>query len=288
MGARLSPAAGQCPLGGRASCSTSTKLDYRRKWKPLEERPLPAHLPPAVRQVVVNADDFGASSGINRGVIEAHERGLVTSTSLMVDRPAAAEAAEYGRRRPELAIGLHVEAEPQSRFLRWLGRREHRDDEAAEAVTVRRQLERFRRLVGADPTHLDSHHHVHRRERLRPIFLELAQELDVPLRHFTPGVEFCGEFYGHDGRGRPEPEAITPQALIALLENVSDGVTEVGSHPGYPNGFKTSYRAERVQEVRTLCDPAVRAAVDRLGIQLVSFRDVGSVWDADSGRRIGG
>lgn len=240
-----------------------------------------------MRWVVVNADDFGASSGINRGVIEAHERGIVTSTSLMVDRPAAAEAAGYGRQRPELAIGLHVEAEPRRRLLPW-PRPGHRDDEAAEAATVRRQLEQFRDLVGADPTHLDSHHHVHRRERLRPIFLELAEELDVPLRHFTPGLEFCGEFYGHDGRGRPEPEAITPQALIALLERVSDGVTEVCSHPGYPNGFKTSYRAERVQEVRTLCDPEVRATVDRLGITLVSFRDVASVRRAGGGRRSGG
>ena len=56
--------------------------------------------------LIVNADDFGCSRGVNRGIIEAHEHGIVTSASLMVNRPAASEAAEYGREHPELGV-LH-------------------------------------------------------------------------------------------------------------------------------------------------------------------------------------
>jgi hypothetical protein len=48
-----------------------------------------------LRLLIVNADDLGCSRGVNRGIIEAHERGIVTSASLMVNRPAASEAAEY-------------------------------------------------------------------------------------------------------------------------------------------------------------------------------------------------
>ncbi len=61
------------------------------------------------RGLIVNADDYGRSSGINRGVIKAHESGIVTSASLMVRWPAAVEAAEYCRDRPDLSLGLHVD-----------------------------------------------------------------------------------------------------------------------------------------------------------------------------------
>ena len=61
------------------------------------------------RRLIVNADDFGRSHGINRGVFAAHERGIVTSASLMVRWPAAAAAAASARTRPALALGLHVD-----------------------------------------------------------------------------------------------------------------------------------------------------------------------------------
>src|SRR5215831_3654590 len=62
-----------------------------------------------VRQLIVNADDFGQSPGVNRGIIQAHERGIVTSASLMVRWRAAAEAAAYARAHPRLGLGLHVD-----------------------------------------------------------------------------------------------------------------------------------------------------------------------------------
>jgi predicted glycoside hydrolase/deacetylase ChbG (UPF0249 family) len=64
----------------------------------------------AGRFLIVNADDFGLTSGINRGIIEAHEHGIVTSASLMVRYPAAREAADYAKAHPELSVGLHFEA----------------------------------------------------------------------------------------------------------------------------------------------------------------------------------
>ena len=61
------------------------------------------------RAAIVNADDFGQSAGINRGIVEAHERGIVTSASLMVRWPAASAAAAYARAHPRLSVGLHVD-----------------------------------------------------------------------------------------------------------------------------------------------------------------------------------
>ncbi len=229
-----------------------------------------------MRQLVVNADDFGYSRSVNRGIVEAHERGIVTSASLMVDAAGAVEAAEYARRRPELGSGLHVV------LGRWRVVRLPRRGGAASAAVLRRaaerqvtrQLERFRLLVGHDPTHLDSHQHRHRSEVLRPLFEQVAADLGVPLRHADPRVRFCGDFYGHDGRGRPDHGAIAPEALVAVLEQLGEGVTELGCHPGYPDDLDDWYRLEREQEVRTLCDPTVRAAVSRLGFELCTFDDV--------------
>lgn len=64
--------------------------------------------PPAERQVIFNADDFGASTSVNAAVIDAHERGVLTSASLMVNGEAAEEAVELARQYPALGVGLHL------------------------------------------------------------------------------------------------------------------------------------------------------------------------------------
>src|SRR6185503_13954375 len=61
------------------------------------------------RSLIVNADDFGLSPGVNAGVARTHEQGILTSASLMVRRPAAAAAAEYAQGTPALGVGLHVD-----------------------------------------------------------------------------------------------------------------------------------------------------------------------------------
>jgi chitin disaccharide deacetylase len=229
------------------------------------------------RYVIVNADDLGQSDGVNRGVIEAHERGIVTSASLMVHWPSAVDAAAYGRSHPSLSLGLHVD----------LGEWAYRDDTwvpiyevvaptdaAAMATELSRQLDRFRHLVGRDPTHLDSHQHVHRSEPTRSVVIELARALGVPARHHAPEVRYCGEFYGQSGKGVPLEGALTVEALIRLLVSLPHGLTELGCHPGYADDLDSMYRVERRAEVRALCDPRVRAALTRAGIALRSFRDI--------------
>jgi predicted glycoside hydrolase/deacetylase ChbG (UPF0249 family) len=229
-----------------------------------------------VRYLIVNADDFGFSSCVNRGIVDAHERGIVTSASLMVERPGAVEAAEYATERPQLGLGLHAEL---GRWrVAWLPVRGAARSVAAlerrVATELARQLERFRSLVGRDPSHLDSHQHRHRSELVRSHFELVAEDLGIPLRRVSSTVRFCGEFYGHDSRGQPRPAAITREALIALLSRLEEGVTELGCHPGYVDDLHDWYRREREQEVRTLCDPAVRETIQRLGISLCTFDEV--------------
>lgn len=228
------------------------------------------------RYLIVNADDFGQSRGVNRGIIHAHEHGIVSSASLMVRWPAAVEAAAYARSRPALGVGLHVDVHEWTyRRGRWRPLYEvvPLDDLEAVQEETLRQVGTFRRLVGRDPTHLDSHQHAHLTKALRPLFVELAAKLGVPLRRCSPKVRYCGDFYGQDGKGRSFPDLISTAALIRVLARLPPGVTELGCHPGYAADLQTMYRRERVREVKALCDPQVRNALLKYGIALCSFED---------------
>src|SRR3989442_6607250 len=64
---------------------------------------------PGMKHLIVNGDDFGASRGVNRGILEAHVRGILTSTSLIVNGAWSEEAAALSCDAPELSVGLHVD-----------------------------------------------------------------------------------------------------------------------------------------------------------------------------------
>ena len=203
-----------------------------------------------MRRLIVNADDLGYTGGINRGILEAHERGIVTSASLMVDRPGAADGAAVAHATPTLSVGLHAvldRVEPQ-RCEEELGR----------------QLALFGELVGRRPTHLDSHHHVHREAGVAEAFAEFAEREGLPAR--DRAVRHEPRFYG-------EP-AIGVDRLLEILEALPEGDSELGCHPGYVNGLTARYAVEREQELRTLTDPRVRARVEELGIELIGWREL--------------
>ena len=229
------------------------------------------------RAVIVNADDFGQSAGINRGIVEAHERGIVTSASLMVRWPAAAAAAAYARVHPGLSIGLHVDlGESIHRDGQWVGLYERVDRHDARAVEaeIRTQLSVCRDLLQRDPTHLDSHQHVHTEEPARSILQGVATELGVPLRHYSLRVRHEGRFYGQGRTGEAFAAGITVAQLVDMLRGLPGGVTEIACHPGFADDLETMYRKERQVELEVLCDPGVRRAVCEEGIELIGFADL--------------
>ena len=229
----------------------------------------------STKYLIVNADDFGQSAGVNRGIVVAHRRGIVTSASLMVRWPAAPEAAAYAREHPSLSLGLHIDlGERVFRAGEWapLYTVVPLQDMAAIAGEVAHQLGVFRRLIGRDPSHLDSHQHVHLREPIRTILVEVARQLGIPLRHCCPDVCYRGSFYGQTAEGVPLPDVISVDGLIHILEGLAPGYTELGCHPAAGCDLDTMYRNERLEELRVLCDPRVRAAIMAMGIELRSFK----------------
>lgn len=219
--------------------------------------------------VIFNADDFGYSHGINRGIAVAHQRGVVTSASMVVNGRAVDEAAALAQRFPQLAVGLHVNFTNEAENLFDLESRELCRRE------LRAQYERFVALMGTRPTHIDSHQHVHRHHMRRALFEELAAEEGVPMRDCAP-VTFKGGFYGQWEYGVSDPSKVSLEALMSILSGeVHEGIYELSCHPGYYDPALTAvYHKDREQELRTLTDPRLPRLVSDLGIRLISYRDL--------------
>lgn len=147
------------------------------------------------RQLVVNADDLGWSGSINRGIVEAHVDGIVTSASLLVTAPAFEDAVELAKTAPALSLGVHLNFYRGQPILdparlrsltgddgRFLGSVERivwslitrRLDMRELADEFRAQIELVKSL-GVEPSHLDSDKHLH----LWPSVFELVCDLAV-------------------------------------------------------------------------------------------------------------
>jgi predicted glycoside hydrolase/deacetylase ChbG (UPF0249 family)/aminoglycoside phosphotransferase (APT) family kinase protein len=270
---------------GEASRLIDTRLSSLSTWAPAShvhrgQTPSAGPQAPAwTKRLIVNADDLGFSEGVNRGIVEAHEQGILTSASLMVRQPAAEAAVEVARRCPGLSIGLHVDLGEwvfDGASNQWVPQYEvlppdQVESPAAVEREVQTQLAAFERLLGRKPTHLDSHQHLHRSDPLRAILLDLADRLGIPLRHYTPAVAFCGDFYGQLGRGEPYPQGIAVEHLTALVGALQPGVTELCCHPARGVDHRSVYATERELELVSLCDARVRNALAAHEVALVSF-----------------
>lgn len=149
-----------------------------------------------VMQVILNADDFGASRHINMAILQAHRQGVLTSASLMVTGDAVSEAVAMARGTPSLAVGLHVvvaggraalppdhiprivdqagffPVEPWRAGLRYAFSRAAQRDLAAE---LNAQFERFA-ATGLELSHVDSHMHMHVHPIVFRLLLPLAEK----------------------------------------------------------------------------------------------------------------
>jgi hypothetical protein len=246
-----------------------------------------------MRRLIVNADDFGLTSGVSRGILAAYRRGIVTSTTMLVtgaiDRELVAEAREAG-----IGLGLHVNftlGKPVTRggSLVGLDGRFVRDPRRSAAAATPRdaerevdaQVERFLTLVKRPPTHLDSHHHVGLYSPVREAFLAAAVRLGVPVRsEHEPAragararrVRTPDHFFGGSG-----PDAYwSPARTLAHLRALPAGVSEFMTHPGFFEAdlAYSRYGRQRETELIGVGAPDARAAASALGIALCRFADL--------------
>ena len=257
-----------------------------------------------MKRLIVNADDLGRSAGIDRGIVESHERGIVTSSTLMANAPGAERAAALVRDHPALDIGVHLVltyARPLTDPQR-IPSLVERDGsfprspsaivgqgrvKGAEALTeYRAQFDRAAELLGRVPTHLDTHHWVHDEPALEWAVGELAIEKNVAARQHdqaqrerlrargvrTPDT-FCRAFQHR--------EHVSVASLLGILERIAaagDATTELMCHPGASGDADllatSTYARDRPVELATLTDPRVRAALGQHGLVLSTFAEL--------------
>jgi predicted glycoside hydrolase/deacetylase ChbG (UPF0249 family) len=247
-----------------------------------------------LKRLIVNADDLGRTPGVNRGVVQAHRTGIVTSASLMVAQPAAADVPALARENPELGIGLHVAltggrpclpaaqlgslVDPSGRLPAAPEGLAHADPQQVLAE-VRAQLRRFRELMGGFPTHLDSHHHSHAVARqVQEAVITLSWETGLPVRSVTAELRtrlkreriptpdhFVEAFHG---------EGATLENLVRILSRTEAGVSELMCHPAVVDAPLLSgsrYAQERGRELSVLTHAEVRQALQAAGIKLIHY-----------------
>ena len=290
-----------------------------------------------MRRLIINADDFGLTSGVNRAIVEAHQRGVVTSATLMANGRAFEEAAELARTVPLLSVGCHVvlvdgepllPAQQVPTLLAADGPRQHfrnsiadlaaaalrgRIDPAQVDAEARAQMRKLQ-SAGLALSHFDTHKHAHMFPAiLRPLLraaracgvhalrnpfapmkpLAFAHLLRRPrlwkrysevtalrrlLDTFRSAVQE-EQMLTTDGTfGIVATGALDEQLFEAIVGSIPEGTWEFVCHPGYNDAeldsVRTRLRQSRAQELRVLTSEAARQALQRHGVELISWKQL--------------
>jgi chitin disaccharide deacetylase len=286
-----------------------------------------------VRRLIINADDFGLTHGVNRAIAQAHSTGIVTSATLMAQASARDDAVRLASHCSNLSVGCHlvlVDGSPthdpsalptlvkSKRFRESLpafaaaalsGRIDSAQVEA-EATAQIRSLQQ----LGIPVTHFDTHKHTHifpailrpllraarncgiralrnpfgprlpfsleairRRPRLWKRFIEVRL-LRAFSSTFTRVIRDSGMISPDGSFGVVSTGFLDLELFLAIIHLIPEGTWEFVCHPGYADSelatVRTRLRQSREEEFKVLTSPAASEALDRCGIQLISYRDL--------------
>lgn len=243
--------------------------------------------------MVVQADDLGMCRAVNEGIALAVTDGIVTQTSVMAPTPWFAEGAAIAR-RIGVTTGLHATLTCEWRYLRWAplsaGATVRRDDgtmyptveAAATSITPDDAADEMRAQArragdcGLDLAYVDCHMGI----SVTSAYAAMCDELGV--RFMYPGVDPHHTFDSFNFVSMVSPDDLDARTghFVEWLERLDDGVHFALTHPAVAApelraicdpGDDNAVWAEtwRVADLAVLTDPAVRAVIDRRGIELI-------------------
>jgi predicted glycoside hydrolase/deacetylase ChbG (UPF0249 family) len=261
--------------------------------------------------LIVTADDFGLTHGVNSGIVKAHREGVVTSASLMVNGHAFEEAVEFARNNPTLDIGLHLNLTNQPlHFAAAVVQRKIRAPELEREI--RAQVEKAL-ATGLRVTHIDGHKHVHVIPQVLKIVRRVAPEYGIrSIRPITANTPHLGLLLSRNPRSRvaifsqyllaktaaaawklsdtadmlaptgfygiAETGYLDLTTLTSIINALAEGVNEIMCHPGYADEdlskTATRLRIQRERELQLLTSPELRRLIDDADVQLISYRDL--------------
>jgi len=237
-----------------------------------------------MKKLIVNADDFGRSALINQGIIEAHQKGIVTSASLMTDREGFDEGVRLAKANPKLGIGLHLDLDSFFEVEHGVGRLIGYKDPSLPLEAIAKETERQIQKIlatGLPIHHVDGHHHSH----LRPeLFATIAA---LTAKHKIKVIRYFSGFYEGLYPGLPTawiPDLVTRFGLKSVDTFFAGWEPVESSLPGYRYldlavPFKSAElmvhpgKGEpwREKELAHCTSPKVRDELKTRGIELVTF-----------------
>ena len=227
---------------------------------------------------IVNADDFGYCKGVNLGIIEAYKNGILRSTTLMPGMPGFDHAVDLLKENKGLGCGIHMTltayepvlkthktiVDENGKFFRSPGKIN------LEKIDLNEVYEEFCAQIekakdaGVEITHLDSHHHVHMQEVLKPVIDKIREKYKLPMRG---DVKLEGSFYGEN----------VSQDYLKGLYNEKEEVIEIMTHPAYLDldiYESSSYNIYRMKELKVLTSQEIKDFIKENNIKLCSFKDI--------------
>jgi predicted glycoside hydrolase/deacetylase ChbG (UPF0249 family) len=247
------------------------------------------------RRLFINADDFGLTQGVTEGIAAALEAGVVGGTTAMVCVPeAVARIRRYGL---PLAgrVGLHLQLTggtpclPPGEIPSLVGGDGRFPRKKVAVVDVnpeevcrewQAQLARFLE-TGLRPSHLDTHHHIHKRPEVFGVFLEMARELGLPARALSDDMrrdmDTAGVAHADVCVTRFFGEELTVPGLLSLVDAAfaalgGAGTVEIMCHPGRCDDALaaiSTYAFAREEELAILCAPGLADALAGRGVSLI-------------------
>lgn len=247
------------------------------------------------RALIVNADDCNLTPGVTRAILECHDRGILTSTTFMVNLPVDAQTVRELKRRKNLGVGIHLNVtlgapvektrrvrsllEPGSGTFRKRASQLSKFPEAGDlAKEYRAQIERFIQLFGRRPTHLDTHHQLHDYPFFLKVLIATARSFRLPVRRsklfvqkeMRSGIRTTDFFFGNlspEGYWRQRP-------LETVLTHLPEGVSEIMCHPGKNDAALaalSTFTKGREAELRLFSSPGMHRLSESLGISRSHF-----------------
>jgi hypothetical protein len=239
------------------------------------------------KKLVVNADDFGRSSPINQGIIEGHQKGIVTSASLMTDREGFEEAVRLAKANPRLGIGLHLDLDSFFQVEHGVGRLvAYKDPTVPLDAIVKETESQIKKALGTGLPiqHLDGHHHAHLRPELFATIAALAAKYKIKVIRYFRG------FYEGLYPGVPTEwvrDLVTRCGLVCVDTFFAGWEPVASSLPGYryldlEAPFKAAElmvhpgkgEAWREKELAHCLDPHIKEELGKRHIELATFAEL--------------
>ncbi|MBO3443639.1 chitin disaccharide deacetylase [Clostridium sp. CCUG 7971] len=240
-------------------------------------------------KLIINADDFGYTEGVNVGIISAYKNGVVSSTTMMSAMPGFEQGVELLKENPGLGCGVHMTLSCYKPLLK-----KHKTivdengyfykritNESLEDMDMNEIYEEFCAQIdrviesGVKITHLDSHHHVHGLLKLNPVIKKILNKYRLPIRggfeynlDYKKIIPVVDTFYANN---------VDYDYFEKNIEELKKyEIADIMTHPAFVDEFllnSTSYAIPRTKEHKILTSENVKKVLEKNNITLVNYSD---------------